>query len=205
MLIYLCRHAEEAKQPHKPQRAISDIGRRQALALGQYLLEKNIDVLYSSDLPRALRTAEIVGKVLNLKPKIFVELRELSTDTPKGWTDYIEKLHPDFNYLIGGRESLNMLIKRAREIWKKIISESGGKNVAIVGHGIFTKALLYSFGYKDHLLNNNYIPNTGVTILEYHKDDLKLLKFASEDHLRDGWISSRFLADLILSRLFRRK
>lgn len=205
MRIYFCRHAQEAKYPYKPQEAITDLGKRQALALGQFLSEQDIQILYSSDLPRALRTADIVGKVLNLKPKIFAELRELSTESPKGWTEYVEKLHPDFNYLIGGRESLNMLIKRTREAWKEVISGSEGRNIAVIGHGIFTKALLYSFGYKNHLLNNDYIPNTGVTILEYQKDYPKLIKFGGAEHLRDGWIGSRFLADLILARVLRRK
>ena len=204
MIIYLCRHAKEAKYPYKPQEAITEMGKRQALALGQYLSDKDIKALYTSDMSRALRTAEIVGKVLNLKPKIIGQLGELSTASPQGWTDYVGRLHPDFDYLIGGRESLNMLIERARKAWKIVTSESRGKNVAIIGHGIFTKALLYYFGYEDHLLRNDPIPPTGVTILEHTKGKLKLLTFAQADHLRGAWLGSKFLSKLLLSKLLRR-
>lgn len=204
MIIYLCRHAKEARYPYKPQEAITDLGKKQALALGQYLSDKDIEALYTSDMPRALRTAEIVGKALNLKPKILGELREISVDLPRGWTDYIERLHPDFDYLLSGRESLNMLIERGKRAWGIITSENKGKNVVVIGHGIFTKALLYHFGYEDHLMKNDPIPPTGVTILEYTKDQPKLIAFAKADHLRGAWLKSRLLSNLLLSKILRR-
>lgn len=159
------------------------MGKEQARALGRFLSDKDIEVLYSSDLPRALRTAEIVGKVLNLKPKVLKELREISTASPEDWTEYIQKHHPDLDFLVGGRESLKMVMERGKRAWDKIIRENKGRNIAIVCHGVFTKALLYSLGYKDHLLRNDHIPNTGVTVLEYVNGRPKLLKFASAEHL----------------------
>ena len=184
MLIYLCRHAETAKYPYKPEEALTKAGRKQAFALGQYLYGKNIDVLYSSDLPRAIRTAEIVGSVIRLKPTILGDLREISTAVPKGWSSSSEKLHRDFNHLLGGRESLKSFTSRAETVWRKIVSGSRGKDVAVVTHGIFTKALLYSFGYKSYLVENKFIPHAAVTTIEYYKYQPKLVSFADFNHLR---------------------
>lgn len=183
MLIYLCRHAQEAEFPYDPQEAITELGKEQALALGKFLSNKGIEVLYSSDLPRALRTAEVVGEALGLKPKILRELREIATLSPEDWTDYVQKHHPDLDFLVGERESLNMVMERGRKAWEKIIRENKDKNIAVVCHGVFTKALLYALGYKDYLLRNDHIPNTGVTVLEYLDGRIKLIKFASAEHL----------------------
>jgi broad specificity phosphatase PhoE len=160
------------------------MGRKQAFALGQYLYGKNISILYTSDLPRAIRTAEIVGTVIRLRPTILGDLREVSTDVPKGWADSAEKLHRDFDYLLGGRESLRSLTSRAESVWRKIVSSSGGKDVAVVTHGIFTKALLYTFGYKNYLVKNKFIPHAAVTTIEYYKYQPKLTSFADFSHLR---------------------
>lgn len=183
MRVYLCRHAQEAESPYDPQEAITELGKEQARALGKFLSAKGIEVLYSSDLPRALRTAEVVGEVLNLKPKVLKELREISTSSPEDWTDYVQKHHPDLDFLVGGRESLNMVMERGRKVWEEIICEHKGRNVAIVGHGVFTKALLYSLGYKDYLIRNDHIANTGVTILEYEGGKTRLIEFNYYGHL----------------------
>lgn len=183
MLIYFCRHAQEAEQPYDPQEAITDLGKEQARALGQFLADKDIEALYSSDLPRALRTAEIVDKVLNLKPKVLKELREISTSSPEDWTEYIQKHHPDLDFLVGGRESLKMVMERGGRAWDKITRENKDKNTAIISHGVFTKALLYFLGYKEYLIKNDHIANTGVTIFEHENGKTKLIEFNHYGHL----------------------
>lgn len=183
MFIYLCRHAQQAGLPYEYREGITGLGREQALALGRYLSDKNIKALYSSDLPRALWTAEIIGEVLGLKPKVLKELREISTSSPEDWTEYIQKYHPDFDFLVGGRESVKMVMERGKRAWDKIIREEKGKNIVIVGHGVFTKALLYALGYKEYLMRNDHIANTGVTILEYKDGKTRLVEFNYYGHL----------------------
>lgn len=183
MIIYLCRHVQEAEQPYDPQEAITDLGKEQGLALGKFLSDKDIGILYSSNMPRALRTAEVVGKVLNLKPKILEQLREISTTSPEDWTDYLQKHHPDFDFLVGGRESLRMVMERGRKVWERIVRENAGKNIAIIGHGVFTKALLYTLGYKDYLIRNEHIVNAGVTVLEHKNNKTTLIEFNHYGHL----------------------
>lgn len=183
MRVYLCRHAQEAESPYEPREAITDLGKEQARALGRYLADKKIKSLYSSDLPRALRTAEVVGEVLGLKPKVLRELREISTSSPEDWSDYVQKHHPDLDYLVGGRESLKMVMERGRGAWERIIRESAGKNIAIIGHGVFTKALLYALGYEDYLIRNDHVANAGVTIFEHEDGKTKLIEFNYYGHL----------------------
>lgn len=183
MRIYLCRHAQEAKGSRDPERAITNLGKQQSRALARFLSDKNIQALYSSDLPRALQTAQIVGEKLGLTAKVLPSLQEISTSSPEDWGDFVKTHHMDLNFLVGGRESINMVMKRGKKALEKIIREEEGKNVAIVAHGVFTKALLYALGYKEHLVRNDHVANTGVTVLEYGDGNISLVKFNHYSHL----------------------
>jgi 2,3-bisphosphoglycerate-dependent phosphoglycerate mutase len=78
---------------------LSDIGWRQADAVGRALASERIDVVYSSPLVRALTTAQEVARHHGLEPIVVADLREveLFRDIPEGrnLTDLIgiEELH----------------------------------------------------------------------------------------------------------------
>lgn len=201
MLIYLSRHAESARRSQDPREGITSLGRSQAQALGKFLAKKNISALYSSDLPRALDTAEIVGRFSHLKPQIISELREIST-SPEGWATYLARHHPDWDFKVGGGESLRTVAERARRAWERIIRENEGKNIGILAHGILIKALLFSLGFKEYLLRNDPIPNTATTILEYENGNLRLLTFAAP--VLPFSLIWRVLFGNLLSRFLRR-
>jgi len=191
MKIYLCRHAQEAVNDKDKGDGITELGREQSLAMGRFLSKKGIKVLYSSDLPRALDTAKIVSAVLNLKTnvspklkvgKLAVLVREIEV-SKEAWKEYVKTQHPDFDIHPGGGESVNDLIERAKRGLNEIVKGSGGENTAVICHGIFIKALLYGLGYKDYLVRNDHVANTGVTILEQKKDEIRLVKFNYYKHL----------------------
>lgn len=182
MEIYLCRHAQEMVDDNNKDDGITELGQEQALAMARFLSKKSIKILYSSDLPRALDTAKVVSAALNLKISVSPKLREIKT-TKKAWREYVRTRHTDFDFHPGGGESVNDLIERARRGWNEIVKGSGGENTAVVCHGIFIKALLYGLGYKDYLIRNDHVANTGVTILQYEGGKVKLVKFNSYKHL----------------------
>ncbi len=182
MKIYLCRHAQEAADDNDKDGGITELGREQSLAMARFLSKKGIKVIYSSDLPRALDTAKIVSAVLNLRINVSPKLREIEV-SKEAWEEYVKTRHPDFDFYPGGGESINDLIERAKQGLNEIVKGSGGENIAVVCHGIFIKALLYGLGYKDYLIKNDHVANTGVTILQYKRDKAKLVKFNSYKHL----------------------
>lgn len=86
MQIYFVRHGETIENrrgAHQhPQAALSERGRAEARAVGLALLEIPQPLLIASDLARAAETAEIIGKVMGLRPQLeplFREMRRPST------------------------------------------------------------------------------------------------------------------------------
>lgn len=66
--IYVCRHGEtsdNAKGVYRTKQAkLTNKGKEQAKELGKMLKGKDIKIIYSSDLPRAIETSEIIRKEL---------------------------------------------------------------------------------------------------------------------------------------------
>lgn len=56
---------------------LSDLGRRQAAAVGQYLADTKIDAVYSSALSRAHDTGKAIADHHNLEPIVRPDLREI--------------------------------------------------------------------------------------------------------------------------------
>ena len=81
MIIYFVRHGEtewnkkEILQGHKDSH-LTIKGINNAEKLGKILRDKNIEVIYSSDLGRCIQTAEIINKELKLKIVRTSKLRE---------------------------------------------------------------------------------------------------------------------------------
>jgi len=182
MLIYLCRHAQQDVGEADSDIGITSLGEEQSRALGKFLRKKGSQILLSSNLPRALGTAKIVGEVINLEPKVSPLLREI--ETPKGaWSEYVKTRHPEFGYHPGGGESVNDLIARARKGWRWILKEADGRDAVVICHSIFIKSLLYTLGFEEHLIRNDAVANTGVVILEAEKEAIRLVKFNYYRHL----------------------
>ncbi len=81
--IYLIRHADalpgadEVADGDYNDQALSEIGRRQARALGEALQDITFDAVYSSPIPRAMQTAVAVAAPHALDVRTEPELREI--------------------------------------------------------------------------------------------------------------------------------
>lgn len=83
MTIYLLRHGQATTNVERrisgknPNGDLTDLGREQARAAGNYLRDKGVTVMRSSPIHRAEQTARIVGEYLDLIPVIDDDLREI--------------------------------------------------------------------------------------------------------------------------------
>jgi broad specificity phosphatase PhoE len=122
---------------------LSELGKKQAERIGRKLSNELIGkkyVLYSSDLKRALQTAEIVGQYMSLTPLLASELRERNLGRCVGesvqWLkeniECQEKTVDDRMFF--DAESRRDEWNRLRPFYKKIIS-SADENIMIVSHG----------------------------------------------------------------------
>ena len=157
-VIYAVRHGEtewnalEKTQGHLDS-PLTENGIRQAQLLAGGLAGKNIDILFSSDLGRALRTAEIIAKRLSLDIHTDARLRERNLGIMQGLTPgEFEGRHPeeaarfysnDPDYVVPGGESLRQLFDRSVECAEDVARNNAGKIVLIVGHGGVLRSFLH--------------------------------------------------------------
>ena len=122
---------------------LSELGRQQADNIGRNLVDYTGGapfVLYSSDLKRAVQTAEAIGRYLGLAPMLRQELRERNLGKACGksvqWLrenlEMQEKTVDDRLFSDGEsrRDAWNRLLPFFNEIM-----ENGKENILIVSHG----------------------------------------------------------------------
>ena len=185
MNIYLLRHGQTnlnkfRKYKSAADKEINELGKKQAELLGKRLEKYNIDIIYSSDLKRAVQTSEIINKYINTDIIIKEELREIDMgqwDTlnmedrflsheeyAKEWYKHQEDLpYP------GGECGTDVCI-RANRVIDEII-KSNYENIAVVTSAGTLAALISSFlGLEQCKRFNMEIENCSISILKYNRD-----------------------------------
>ncbi|MGC8868635.1 MAG: histidine phosphatase family protein, partial [Sulfurihydrogenibium sp.] len=87
--IYLCRHGESEYNAKKIVQGhidtnLTEKGIKQAQSLAEFLKDKNIQKIVSSDLKRAYQTAKTVAEVLGLTVHVDQRIREMHFGTWEG-------------------------------------------------------------------------------------------------------------------------
>ncbi len=199
MNIYLIRHGRQSSALCNVNVELADEGRRQADLLGRRLVKYHIDGLYSSNLIRAVETAEIVNEHLNLQHIIRKDLREISFGEMEGnsddfinehFSEFITeqmKLIKDIPY--PGGECGGDVLKRAMLTIDEIV-RCGKKNIAVVTHGGVIRALLagiLGLDMSKKLLFAVSLENTSITQLVYDEGYQRfyLQRFNDYSHLEN--------------------
>lgn len=149
--------------------------------LGQYLNEIHFDTIYSSDLPRAVKSAEIIQSQLQSpRPlKSIPDLREWQLGKLEGskiatlnaiYPQQIKAFRSNlaqFDTRMFEAESLYSTTQRTIQFIKSL-KESPAENILIVGHGAnLTASLRTLLGYKEaHLRKEGGLANASLTVLE---------------------------------------
>jgi phosphoserine phosphatase len=168
-------------------------GREQARLLATFLRERPIRAICSSDLPRALETATVIGEAIGLVPKTDVRWREFNLGIFQGYTreeiserysDEWRAFHEDFwGYSVPKGESRRALQNRVYDAWKDVLAEVSGPEVLIVSHGGAIKQLLLKLFEDDPEIGEIRIENTSVTTLERSGAGWRLAEIAAVHHL----------------------
>ena len=87
MRIYLIRHGRQSSRLCNVDVDLSPEGFRQAALLGERLFKTNIQAVYSSDLIRAVQTAQAANLYWNVEHTVLPELREISFGELTGLSD----------------------------------------------------------------------------------------------------------------------
>ena len=180
--FYIVRHGENEgnvariMQGHSEPNLTKN-GEAQAKLIGQKLSSITFDAVFSSDLIRAKRTAEIIALDRKLAVITSQALRERTFGHMEGKT--YEEYHQKFEKLIEEKAKLAFRISRKLKLAPDIESDDevisrfitflretavayARKTILIVSHGGPMRLLLLHLGWADDtLLKPGFMPNTG--------------------------------------------
>ncbi len=201
--IYLIRHTQAEGNRYRMMQGfwdgeVTDLGRRQAQALSRRFASLPLDAVYSSDLSRAVMTAEAAAGSKNLPVQRRAALRELNIgpweqqffgnlchETPE-LTELF--LHDSENWFLPGAETFSQVRDRALRELRQIAAENEGKTVAVVSHGVTIRCMLSGITGLP-LSDTEHLPickNTAVTKLRWENGQFTVEYMNDDSHLGEG-------------------
>jgi broad specificity phosphatase PhoE len=200
--LYLVRHgqtvanAERRFQGHKDF-PLSDFGKEQVQRVADRLQDVPLDFIYTSDLGRAITTAEAIAQ-RHSKPVVQNPIfREYSWGAFDGRTlEEAEELYPhlvkrnveDWSTIdIPNKEVYRDFLNRADLGLKKLFDNHMGKRVLLVSHGRYLNAFMTRIlRLKDEGSWAFSFVNTSVTVVDFlHNRKPKIRLFNDTNHLMD--------------------
>jgi len=181
--IYLIRHGRTKDNEEKrfvgwQDTDLSEEGCLQAEKLALRFQDKKIGALYSSDLLRAIKTAEILGKKQGIKPRKSNMLREINFGEWEGLT-YEEIMHSykkeaqkwlknPLLYSPPGGESLLQVYARMEKFLNSLSPpENNDEAIVLVSHGGAILSVLHKYlGLRKEDIWKIKIKNTAISLLQ---------------------------------------
>ena len=164
-IVYFIRHGDRVHIPNNDDMGLitggpglSSLGKKQAKEVAKKFskIRKEIDKIYSSDMNRAIETAEIIGKEIGKKPIItkgIAEFNKIVWDNRiyhyKFWKHYLKH-------------------KFSIKVFDKILNENKGKVILIIAHGNIIKGIIG----KKMKFNHSQISK-----FDYHNCHISLVRF----------------------------
>ncbi|SMO60518.1 histidine phosphatase family protein [Melghirimyces algeriensis] len=180
--IFLIRHGQthwnkiKRVQGHQDE-PLSPEGMEQARLLGKFLRSVTFHAIYSSDLKRAVQTAEQVATGRDLSIHTSSSLRERCMGEWEGrMLEEVKEKHSDdwsTVWYMGGKYGVEAAEKiRARMLatLDHIVREHTGRRVAVISHGGSINTVLQAISGGLYGPGRNRIQNTSVSHLVHHSD-----------------------------------
>lgn len=175
---------------------LSELGEKQARAIARRLGQISFAALYSSDLGRAVQTAEYISRESGIEIATDVELRErnmgifqgytfpeMKEKFPTEWSEY----HSDkkFEYVIPEGESQRQRRERSIRVMNRLSGSHQTETIVVVSHGgilrgFFEFVLGLTPGGEGRFVRrngtyNSFLNNDGEWAVEVWGDDSHLL------------------------------
>lgn len=201
--LYLVRHGQSAGNAegrfggHSPT-PLSELGLQQAEMTAQALARENINAIYTSDLYRAVQTAEPLAKLLNLPIIKTSAFRERNVGVLEGKTfdeskaefpkDFYALVNRSVHHTITGGESYRHLLRRATGALREILAVHRGGRVAVFSHtGAICFMTLYLIGAINRKTRNTpwlVTSNCGINRFEFRgRGNVRVLAINDTRHL----------------------
>lgn len=177
---------------------LSDLGFAQAERTGAYLKENySIDTIYSSDLVRAMQTAEPTARAFGLKTIPDVDLREICVGEWQGQNadlifqtkaEEMKRWRTESDYAPKGGESLGELRVRINRFLDRVLEANQDQTVAVFAHaGTIGTILARCIPNREErlaLVKNGDFENASITVLRFcGRDYVDYLTVGYYEHL----------------------
>ncbi len=172
-------------------------GEEQANELAQAMKNYPIDMIYSSDLGRAIQTAKIVGDTINLEVNETPALREMGFGVWEGLLiDEIKQNHLDTYTTwrnephlveIENGETLHIIKERVDNFIKEINETYDNKHILLVSHSVTVRVMLLLF--LNSGMENIYRikqDNTALNVVEYRDYGPVIIKMNDTNHMKNN-------------------
>lgn len=200
--LWIVRHGqtdwniEGRIQGHTPT-PLNAVGREQAARLAGYFAGKPFRAVYTSDLPRAQQTADILARRLGLAVTARQELRERDLGPYQGKTNAELK---DARARIGSGDLADWTgmpgVEQDEAVWQRIAGEferisaaHAGEDVLVVTHGGVIRLIVWQvLGIREHQARRFLLSNGMTLVLERRTEGWFLLTMADMALLMDHQI-----------------
>jgi len=195
--VFLLRHAESADPSvfhgYESDIDLSERGVRQAAAIAAALAAEKPEIVVSSAMRRARRTAETIARVCGVAHEIEPELHERKVGILSGqpfannriWSETSRRWSSgETGYAHAGAESLDELRERLLPAWERVTGRHEGRRIVIVAHGIVCKVLIANLIPDQTWANLGAIRNVAVHELRNAVGAWTLSRF--------GWLPAEF-------------
>lgn len=156
-LFWLVRHGQtdwnlEGRYQGQADTPLNQTGIEEAERAARQLADRPFHKVFSSDLQRAKRTAEVIAQARNVPVVVDPRLREISLGEWEGQVfDLIQVRYPEkveerkqspLTFRAPGGESVEEIWDRVKQAVNEITDQNRGDEVVLVAHGLVLGALL---------------------------------------------------------------
>jgi len=199
--ICIIRHGETEWNVEKRIQGHTDVplnavGRAQALAMAFNAAHQPFAAIYSSDLARAVETAQALAQREDEEVKRLPQLRErhfgifqgITADEaaalyPEAYAHYVAR-DPDYDFETG--ESLRRFAERVADAIDWLVRHHSGQTIAAVCHsGVLDVIYRRATGRPLHTARDFKIPNCGLNWFRFDGQGWHLEAWADRHHLHE--------------------
>lgn len=210
MKLYLVRHGETLWNKKrifqgKKDSALTDVGMEQALMLGAYLQNNEIEVdeIYSSPLGRAYNTAKFIFPNRDIVTDERLaemgfglwegkDILDIQAEAEENYYNFFHKAHLYDEKKHKG-ESFSEVEERVKEFLAMLIDNYKGKTVIVVSHGLLLKVLMKAIKNEtlEMFWKTEVFNNTSLSLLEYNNTwEIKYISKLEHlpEELKTSWV-----------------
>jgi broad specificity phosphatase PhoE len=198
--LFLVRHGrtgwnkEQIFRGHKDV-PLDEVGREEALLVGERLKGEKIKAVFSSPLSRAKETAQAIAQFRKVEVEVLAGLTDLNFGEWEGMSrKEVQERYPDLygqwqgvphKVIFPGGEGLAAVRSRAMKAVKEIIGNHPQEAVALVSHRVVLKVLICALLGLDNSHFWNIAQDTTAINCFHHRDGTWICNFLNDTcHLK---------------------